>query len=77
MKNIFLRKSFGVKDDGLKNILNRNYNRPDNRYDERTYGREEKYYRDPADTRYNSNYNSYRGNGNITNYISHCFITLC
>lgn len=46
--------------------------RPPVRYDDRYYGREEQYYgaRDPAyDTRYNSNYNSYRGNGK---HAQHC-----
>lgn len=57
----FLRKSSAGSDDVLKNLSNRNYGR----LDDRTYGREEQYYRDPAitDSRYNNNYNSYRGNG--------------
>lgn len=58
------KSSAAGQDDVLKDYPPRSYNR----YDDRYYGREEQpyYNREPAystDTRYNSNYNSYRGNG--------------
>lgn len=73
MKNQFLSKSSDDPNDVLKNLSTRTYNR----YDDRGapyIGREDpSYVRDPAynDQRYNSNYNSYRGNGKTTkNFFS-------